>query len=193
MKNESRGIRACAMAFALSVAACGADHDETVETTTQAVSVHLKGGANAKPSFSDLGFRLRASGALSGLGNGDVLVSLIASGNTTSTCTNQGGNQAPGQNPAPITVAGSQAIPAGEIKNGTTPFSVTTQQPVTNIPGAPDCPNGNWSEELTNIAFTSATITVEQSNQLVLTLECTFQPPTADGSVPARNVTCVES
>lgn len=41
-------------------------------------SVHLKGGKNAQPSFTDLGLQLNASGALSGLGNGDVLVTLDA-------------------------------------------------------------------------------------------------------------------
>jgi hypothetical protein len=43
-----------------------------------ASSVHLKGGPNAEPSFTDLVKILEASGALSGLGNGDVLISLTA-------------------------------------------------------------------------------------------------------------------
>ena len=43
-------------------------------TTASASSVHLKGGKNAEPTFTDGGLTLRATGELSGLGNGDVLV-----------------------------------------------------------------------------------------------------------------------
>ncbi len=159
-----------------------------------ASSVHLKGGRNATPAFTDNGLTLNASGELSGLGNGDVLVTLTAQADVTSTCTNQGGNQSPGQNPAPITVAGSQAIPADEIKNGTTPFNVTTVAPPTIIEGAPDCPNPNWTEEITDLAFTSATITVEQpAGTVVLVVTCTFSSPTSNGAVPKGNISCTSS
>ncbi len=160
-----------------------------------ASSVHLKGGKNAKPAFTDNGLTLSASGELSGLGNGDVLVTLDATADVTSTCTNpSGANQPPGQNPAPITVTGSQAIPEEEIKNGTTPFSVTTDPPTTPIPGAPDCPNPNWTENITDLAFTSATITVEQPvGTVVLTVVCTFSTPTSNGPVPGGKVSCTSS
>jgi hypothetical protein len=108
-----------------------------------------------------------------------------------STCTNQGGNAAPGQNPAPITVSGGQAIPEDELKNGTTPFDVFTVAPVTIIPGAPDCANPNWTEEITDLSFTSAVVTVEQPvGNLVLAVSCTFNPATTNGLVPRASVTC---
>ena len=159
-----------------------------------ASSVHLKGGKNAEPAFTDGGLTLNAAGELSGLGNGDVLVTMAATADVTATCSNQGGNQAPGQNPAPITVSGSQAIPEEEIKNGNTPFNVTTVAPARIILGAPDCPNPNWTEEITDLSFTSATITVEQPpGTLVLTVTCTFGSPTSNGAVPGSNVSCVQS
>lgn len=159
-----------------------------------AASVHLKGGKKAEPVFFDGGLRLNATGALSGLGNGDVLITMEATADVISTCTNQGGNQAPGQNPAPLTVSGSQAIPAAELKNGNTPFAVTTEAPDPVIPGAPDCPNPNWTETIEDLAFTSATITVEQpEGTVVLVVECTIDPPSSDGSVSRAAVTCTQT
>jgi hypothetical protein len=157
-------------------------------------NVHLKGGRNAEPTFTDHGLVLEAAGALAGLGNGDVVVSLTAQADVTSTCTNNGGNAAPGQNPAPLTVTGAQEIPAEELKNGNTPFDVFTVSPDPIIAGAPDCPNPNWTETIDDLAFTSATITVEQPvGTTVLTVSCTFDPPTSDGAVHRNDVTCTSS
>jgi len=164
--------------------------------TAYASSVHLKGGKNAEPAFIDNGLTLAASGELSGLGNGDVLVTITATADPIATCTNPGNgvHQPPGQNPAPVTVTGSVSIPESEIKNGNTPFSVETDPPVTPVVGAPDCPNANWTEDITDMRFTSAVITVEQPpGTLVLTVTCGIDPPSSNGAVPGRDVSCTSS
>jgi hypothetical protein len=160
-------------------------------TLASAASVHLKGGKNAEPTFYDDGLFLSVSGAIAGLGNGDVLITLEARGIPTATCTNQGGNQAPGQNPAEVVLTGFVPIPEGYLKNGTTPFLVKTDMPVTPVIGAPDCPNPNWTEDIVDVAFTFATITVYQPiGTAVLTVDCSIVPASSDGQIGSRFVDC---
>ena len=129
-------------------------------STALAASVHFKHGS---PVFTDNGVTLTASGALAGLGNGDVVITVTARGTPTATCTNPAGaTQPPGQNPAEVELTGVEALPASDIKNGNLSFSVDTAAPVSPIPGAPDCPNSKWTEAITDVAFTSATLTVYQ-------------------------------
>lgn len=153
-------------------------------------NVHLKQFKD--PLFTDNGSTLTAAGALAGLGNGDIVVKLTAKGNPTATCTNPAGaTQPPGQNPAEVTLTGVEYIPEDEIKNGTVSFRVSTQAPVSPIPNAPECPNTQWTERITDVAFTSASMTVEQpTGTTVLTVSCSFTTPTLNGAVPRGNVTC---
>lgn len=126
-----------------------------------AASAHFK---NKPPvSFTDQGLFLSSSGALTGLGNGDLVIALTATGQPVATCTNPAGaTQPPGQNPAEVTLTGVQSIPGSEIKNGNVSFNVSTAGPVTPVPGAPGCPNSRWREDITDVTFSSATITVYQ-------------------------------
>jgi hypothetical protein len=164
-----------------------------------AVSPHLKG--RNPVVFTDNGLTLTATVSYAGLGNFDTEQRVAATANPTATCTNPAGaTQPPGQNPAEVDVTGSTAVPASDLKNGNVTITTVTNPPVTPIPGAPDCPNPQWTERITDMAFTSATISVFQDSnvdgifgpdELVLTVSCTFDPPTSNGPVPPSGFTCV--
>jgi hypothetical protein len=160
-----------------------------------AAEIHLKGGTHAEPTFFDLGTDLRVSGELAGLGMEALTVDLTATGNPTATCHNPGNdeNLPPGQNPAEVTVSGTVTIQPDAIsKNGNAAFAVEAVLPSATVAGAPECPNPNWIETITDIAYTSATITVTQGSN-TFTVTCTFSPATSDGLVPAQNVSCTSS
>ena len=164
-----------------------------------ATSAHLKG--NHPLSFTDNGLTLTGTASYAGLGNFNTLQVLTATANPTATCTNpSGANKPPGQNPAPVTVMGSTAVPKSDIKNGNVTITTMTNPPVTPIPGAPGCPNSSWTEDITDMAFTSATIQVFQDTDnngtyetLVLTVNVTFSPPTSNGPVPESGFTFTSS
>lgn len=196
-----RSTRFIPMAVLALAVACSENASNPVDNNGPSFqNVHLKGGANAEPTFFDAGLFLQSSGALTGLGSGNITVELSATGNPTATCTNPAGaTQPPGQNPAQVTLTGVQEIPEGSIKNGNVTFNVQTASPVSPVPGAPACPNPNWTETITDVAFTSAIITVRQPSTaanlgpVVLTVTCTFTTPTPNGAVPGGNVSCTQS
>jgi hypothetical protein len=170
--------------------------------TALAANPHLRNNVRPNPAFTDNILTLTGTAAYAGLGNFDTLQTLDATANPTATCTNQGGNQAPGQNPAEVDVTGSTAVPAGDIQNGNVTITTTTVPPDQPTAEEAGCPNDNWTAEITDMAFTSATIRLFQdsnendvfeASELVLTVSCTFNSPTSNGAVPASNYTCTSS
>jgi hypothetical protein len=195
--NSSR-LNPCGLAVlgAALVAACGAgpepDESQGLGALELAARVHLQGGPQASPSFSDLGLLMEASGRLVGIGNVDAVLTLKATGQPVAVCTNPSGrNQPPGRNPAEVSLVGTQSIPREELRNGSFYFDLITQEPERIVAGAPDCPNARWTETITDVAFTSATLTLEQpAGQPVLSVECLFSLPTHDGPLAVGTVSC---
>lgn len=107
---------------------------------------------------------------LGGYGEG-VTVILEGTGIPVVTCTNNGGNQASGQNPPKITANGIQFIGPVDIdKKGKATVDVATEDPpLTGTQGG--CPNDNWSATIDFVFWTNATIYVYDSASGALLLK----------------------
>jgi hypothetical protein len=144
-------------------------------TSESAKEPQLAAGGTGNPhfqgqvSFQDLGTTLQISGTIAGLGTANVDITITAQGTASVTCTNPGGNVAPGQSKT-VTVSGAQANVTPV--NGKVQFTVTT-----TAPSAPSgaCPNSSWTASVVDVAFTSATITVTQSGTGTVLLTQTYQ------------------
>ncbi len=109
---------------------------------------------------------LITQGTLTGLGNTDVTVTLIGTAVPVVTCTNLGGNQAPGQNPPHLQSSASQNLNHNNYtKNGTSPFGVETLNPDgSNLTATQlGCPNDNWTAQVVSVTWTNATINVSST------------------------------
>jgi hypothetical protein len=141
-------------------------------------SALAKGGKGAQGlcTGSCVGLFLHADGQLVGLGSTEnTVVVLEATGVPVVSCTNPGGNQAPGQNPPKITTDGNQQIGITQItKKGAATLDVTTDLPG-SFPGSQmGCPNDNWTATIVGIQFTNATISVFQDGALTIQESYTF-------------------
>lgn len=161
-------------------------------------NAHLRSNVRPNPQFEDKGLTLVAKAFYAGLGNFNTEQRLTASANPTADCVNPGNGEhrPPGHNPASVEVTGSTAVPKSNIKNGNVTITTETGLPPTPVAGAPECPNSSWTENITDMAFTSATLrvfqdsnedNVFQDSELVLTVSCTFNPPTSNGVVPGTS------
>jgi hypothetical protein len=105
---------------------------------------------------------LTFDGTMTGVGGyrEGVNVILEGSGIPVVTCTNQGSNPAPGQNPSQITASGFQFIgPVNIDEKGKATVGVETLDPV--ISGTEGgCSNDNWTATVDFVYWTNATIYV---------------------------------
>jgi hypothetical protein len=126
-------------------------------TTAQAQSPHFVGTPTCSKSVTS---GLTCSGKAAGLGNGPTQAFLTASSvAATYLCHNKGGNVAPGQPVVNQNVTG----PKQNItpRNGQITFSPTI--PVPAPPSvASECPNGNWTLELTSLTYNDVTLHIQQ-------------------------------
>jgi hypothetical protein len=114
------------------------------------------------PTCKDIGTQVRCSGKVAGLGGTTFTLTVAAPGTATVTCTNPAGNVAPGQSFS-FTAAGSSG-PLPTPRNGSFRFTNLT----TNAPTAPagSCPNPMWTATVTDVQFTTATVSLFEDSTL---------------------------
>jgi hypothetical protein len=119
------------------------------------------------------------SGTIYGVGVQDVNATTTVSGFAVYTCTNNGGNAAPGQNQ--VTAGPSTnntVIPASNAINGH--LSFTTNANILTVPStvsgaAAGCPNNNWTGTTPQVTETSITLSLSQGGQTFYS--CTVSDP----------------
>jgi hypothetical protein len=109
------------------------------------------------PTCTDIGTQVRCTGKVAGLGGTTFEITIEAEGIASVECTNPGGNVAPGQDTA-VTVAGTTE-PLPTPRNGQFRFRITSDDPEP-LPPTPTCPNAQWTPNIVDVAFTTATLSL---------------------------------
>jgi hypothetical protein len=128
-----------------------------------AQSGHFLTGGNNAPTCTDIGTQVTCTGKVAGLGGTTFEITIEADGIASVECRNPGGNVAPGQDTA-VTVEGSTG-PQPTTRNGRYNFSITTDDPEP-LPPTPTCPNPQWTAEIVDVAFTTATLSLYEDGVL---------------------------
>ena len=109
---------------------------------------------------TDIGTQVRCSGKVAGLGGTTFTITVEAQGTASVTCTNPAGNVAPGQS-FTTTVTGTSG-PFPTPRNGQARYTVTSDAPTAP---AGSCPNPRWTATVTDVQFTTATLTLSEDGQ----------------------------
>jgi hypothetical protein len=108
---------------------------------------------------TDTGTTVTCSGKVAGLGGTTFTILVSAQGTASVTCTNPAGNVAPGQSFTTTTTGQSGPFPTP--RNGQAPYTVTSVAPTAP---AGSCPNPKWTATVTDVTFTTATITLVEDS-----------------------------
>jgi hypothetical protein len=110
---------------------------------------------------TDIGTQVQCSGKVAGLGGTTFQIDVTAQGTASVQCRNPGGNVAPGQS-FTFAAAGSSG-PVPTPRNGQFRYTVTTTAPTAP---AGSCPNPQWTAEVVDVSFTTATITLREDGAI---------------------------
>ena len=130
----------------------------------------IERGAGA-PTCTDIGTQVTCTGKVAGLGGTTFEITIEADGIAEVVCINPGGNRAPGQDTEVSVEGGTGPLPTP--RNGQFVFSITTDAP-DPLPATPTCPNNQWTPEIVDVSFTTATLSLFEdgvlSDQVVVTV-----------------------
>ena len=129
-----------------------------------AAAPHFKGKSG--PTAVDQGTTLNVTGTLVGLGQEGGTIELQAEGIAIIECTNPGGNEPPGQQPAPVELT-SGVIPfdAEDVtRSGQFTFDLTTLEPSEEFVES-QCARPHFEATLLDVQFDEFTIVLTQAGQ----------------------------
>jgi len=142
-----------------------------VTSSVALAAVNVK--SEPRASFSGASVTL-TNGNFSGLGSVPASATLTVTGSATYTCTNQGGNASPGQNPVPAQSGSSGPVDLGNADhNGRGTISGRTASvtdPPTPTPQQVGCGGGgsnNWTVTLNTLTATAAHLEVTQGGSVI--------------------------
>ena|SRR5215218_8767947 len=116
------------------------------------------------PTCTDIGTQLQCDAKVAGLGGTTFQLNISGSGTGTVECHNPSGNVAPGQDTT-VTASGSSG-PLPTPRNGSFTFNNVTSVAPANLIGRPTCPNNQWTGVITDVDFTTATLTLLENGQV---------------------------
>jgi hypothetical protein len=134
--------------------------------TAYAQSGHFVGTV----SCTDIGTQVQCTGKVAGLGGTTFTILVTAIGTASVECVNPAGNVAPGQT-FTTTSTGSETQPTP--RNGSARFTVRTAAPTAP---AGSCPNPQWTAVVTDVTFTTATVTLLEDTTVSDTQTVTVAP-----------------
>jgi hypothetical protein len=150
-------------------------------TATALAAVTVKSLPTA--SFSGASVTL-TGGNFSGLGNTPAFANLTVTGVATYTCTNQGGNAAPGQNPVPANPGASGPVGLGNSDHNGRGTITTITASVTAPPtptaqevGCGGTGSTKWTVTLNSLTATAAHLEITEGSTLVFCRNYTLGGP----------------